>query len=386
MAITPILISTLVLIFLWLYLRKSFFKNIFSIYQISKKWLITVDLFFLYTLLFRFSTKLSPHLIAKPWFKFLYVTSYVSLGFLGLISFILILSDLEDLANLAFQKISTKKFNQDRRKFLKKTFLLGGFVSSGVITGAGIQNSFDPKIVEVSIPLKNKHKKLSGLKIVQLSDIHIGPTLKKDFAEMLVLRTNKLNPDIIVLTGDLIDGLVQDIGDDLLPFKNFKAKYGVYYITGNHEYYWKANEWIQFLDTLNMKGLHNQNIKLEHNAEVFYLAGVTDLYSSRYDEKNATNVKRAYQNIADENFSILLAHQPKTVFEANKFAFNLQLSGHTHGGQGFPWNILVRIAQPYIKGLYMHEKMHLYVNAGTGFWGPPNRFMINSEITSIVLT
>ncbi len=326
------------------------------------------------------------------WFSALTMSSFVLMGFMGLIAVLLLILDLvnllTNLKNKFLKKNVTSHSAQDhsklsRRNFLKNNFTVATVVGGGAITGLGFANSFDPKIVPVSIPLKANHQELKGLKIVQLSDIHIGPTLKSEFAKMLVEKVNGLNPDLIVITGDMIDGRVNVIGEDLLPFKDFKSKLGTYFVTGNHEYYWNSKEWCEYAQTLGMKVLSNENAPLSYNNNTFYIAGVTDISSRKYDQKNACDPVKAMVNIPSESFKVLLSHQPKTCFETAKLKYDVQLSGHTHGGQGFPWNFIVYLVQPYIKGLHKVEDMHLYVSSGTGFWGPPNRFMVNSEITEI---
>lgn len=379
MIISPLLITFIVSIFLSWYLFTSFKKNIVELYHLPSKssWLIVLVI--LYCLFFRFLARFFPALLKNSVYLFLINSSYIMLGLLGLLSLMLIILDLGNLFYKVFHdEVNT---NNDRREFLKKSFTLSGLIGSGLVTASGYANSFDPKIKNVKIELSDHHKKLNGLKAIQISDVHLGPTLKSDFAEMLVERINNTQPDIIFVTGDLIDGYVDSIAKEVLPLKNLKAPLGVYYVTGNHEYYWNASEWIEFVSSLGIKVLNNESVKLNFQGEDLYICGVTDLYSKKYDPSNAPNYQKAILNAEQDKYKILLAHQPKAVFEASKHPFHLQLSGHTHGGQGFPWNFIVYLVQPYVKGLYQHEHLKLYVNAGTGFWGPPNRFMVDSEIT-----
>lgn len=313
--------------------------------------------------------------------------SYILLGLLGLVTLICILLDLSSLSRKwLHKKTSIPEMDTSRRAFLKRNAVITGLGSATLMTGVGFHNSFNPKVVKVNIPLPPEHKNLHGLKIVQLSDIHIGPTLKKDFAEMLVKEVNALGPDIVAITGDSIDGTVEFLKEDVAPLLDLKAKLGVYYITGNHEFYWYASEWINWAKTSGLNPLINENVKLNFNSTDFYLAGVNDPSADRLDKKNASDPKKAALGIPSEAYKILLAHQPKSCFSASKAGFHTQLSGHTHGGQGFPWNFIVYLIQPYVKGLHNHEGMNVYVHSGTGFWGPPNRFMVDSEIAEIVFT
>lgn len=393
MTIIPTIVSGLISLLLWIYLRKSFRRHVIDVFAINPRWVYFFDFFTIFSVSTRFLLRFEESLNIGRLIPMLVTASYVAMGFLGLFVLMLIAMDLGDLfTNLKnrLRKKETIPANSEetnsRRTFLKKNITLATIASGSFVTGVGFANSFDPKKVEVKIPLKTSHLGLAGLKVVQLSDIHIGPTLRSEFATLLVERVNAMEPDLIVITGDMIDGRVHDIGKELMPFKNFKSKMGTYFVTGNHEYYWYSSEWTQFASELGMKVLNNENVKLEYKGAEFYLAGVSDISSRRLDPVNACNLDRAKLNVPEEAYSILLSHQPKTCFEACKLKYNLQLSGHTHGGQGFPWNIIVHLVQPYVKGLHEVDGMHLYVSTGTGFWGPPNRFMVNSEITEIVFT
>jgi predicted MPP superfamily phosphohydrolase len=391
MTIIPTIVSGLFSLLLWFYLRKSFRRHVIDVFAINGKWIYFFDLFTIFCVSTRFLLRFEGDLKAGRLIPVIVTASYVALGFLGLFVLMLIAMDLGDLVTYLKNKIKKNAVvinneTDSRRNFLKKNITLATIASSSFVTGVGFGNSFDPKKVEVKIPLKTSHLGLTGLRIVQLSDIHIGPTLRSEFATLLVERVNAMEPDLIVITGDMIDGRVHDIGKELEPFKNFKSKMGTYFITGNHEYYWYSSEWTQFASELGMKVLNNENVKLEYKGAEFYLAGVSDISSRKLDPENACNLEKAKLNVPEEAYSILLSHQPKTCFEACKLRYNLQLSGHTHGGQGFPWNIIVHLVQPYVKGLHEVDGMHLYVSSGTGFWGPPNRFMVNSEITEIVFT
>lgn len=386
MTILPTVLSALMSILLWLYVRHNVKRNFIHLFELHPKWLWGFDLLFFYAGFFRFIYRLQNSYINNFTFYFLMNLSYVLLGLLGLVLGFFVIIDLKNLYRRFVPRPAPVAANSSRRDFFKKGLTLTGVAASSVVTGAGYANSFDPKIVKVNIPLQVEHKNLSGLKIVQISDVHIGPTLKLDFCEMLAFKVNALNPDVVVITGDLIDGKVSFLKDDLAPLLNMKSRLGTFYVTGNHEYYWYAGEWIEWARVSGLNPLINENIKLNFNNTDFYLAGVSDPSSIKLDKKNATDPHKAAQGIPADAYKILLAHQPKTCFEACKAGFHTQLSGHTHGGQGFPWSMIVMLIQPYVKGLHLHEGMNIYVHSGTGFWGPPNRFMVNSEIAEIVFT
>ncbi|MDD4973069.1 MAG: metallophosphoesterase [Bacteriovorax sp.] len=386
MTIIPSIVSALFSILLWLYMRHNLKRNFVNLFQIGHLWLYVFDFIFVFCAFFRFIYRIQNSYLNNSAFYFLINLSYVLLGFLGLITLVFILLDLKHTFDNFFKRSPPALADLGRREFFKKNLAITGIATSTMIAGAGYANSFDPQVSTIHIPLSEAHKNLNGLKIVQLSDIHIGPTLKKEFCEMLVTKVNALKPDLIAITGDMVDGRVAYLKDELLPFLNFQSRLGTYFITGNHEYYWYANEWVAWARSSGMTPLMNENVKLSHNNTDFFLAGVTDPSSNRLDKKNASDPKKAVLGIPTEAYKILLAHQPNACFRACKAGFHTQLSGHTHGGQGFPWNIIVTLLQPYVRGLNKHEGMNVYVHSGTGFWGPPNRFMVNSEIAEIIFT
>lgn len=386
MTILPTLISAFISLLLWLYIRHNIKRNFIDLFKFNHKAIFAFDFLFFYCGFFRFLYRIQGPSLNNPFFYFLMNFSYVMLGFLGLLTLLFIALDIKHLFDRFFHPKDRPQIDHSRREFFKKNLALGGIAASTVVSGAGFANSFDPKVKRIEIPLSKEHQKLSGLKIVQLSDIHIGPTLKKDFCHMLKERVDALEADLVVITGDMIDGKVEYLKDDLLPLTQLKSKLGTYYVTGNHEYYWYADEWIEWTKEVGLNPLINEHRKLTYNDTDFYLAGVNDPFSIRLDAARATNPQKAAEGIPLEAYKILLAHQPKTCFQAARYGFHTQLSGHTHGGQGFPWNIIVSLVQPYVRGLNNHEGMNVYVHSGTGFWGPPNRFMVDSEIAELIFT
>lgn len=370
---------------IWLYLRFNLKRNFINLFSLSAKSLIIFDLLFFFAFASRTFYRLQNNYTETVTYHYLINISYILLGFIGLVTILFTGIDILHFYRRKYQSVQIK-VDHSRRNFFKKNLVFAGLTGCSVVTGAGYLNSFNPKVKKVNISLPPEHAKLSGLKIVQLSDIHIGPTLKKDFCELLVKKVNGLNADIIVITGDMIDGKVEFLQHELISFKNFHSKMGTYFITGNHEYYWDAEGWINWARSIGMKPLINENVKLSFNGNEFHLAGINDIYSKENDCANPTDARKAADGIAKESYKILLAHQPKCCFEAKKNGFHTQLSGHTHGGQGFPWNMIVTMLQPYVRGLYNHEGMNVYVHSGTGFWGPPNRFMVDSEIAEIIFT
>ena len=266
----------------------------------------------------------------------------------------------------------------DESKRLMFARALGGAAILGAIGASAMAAKGalgSPRLRNVTVTLKRLPDAFDKLKLVQISDLHVGPTIKRDYVQDVVDKTNALNPDIIVITGDLVDGTVESLKDDVAPIGQLKARLGVFFVTGNHEYYSGVGGWLKHLPTLGVQVLSNANAKLGEN---LYVAGVDDWTAS-------PDLPKALADIPEGAEVILLAHQPKQIFEAAKLKVGLVLSGHTHGGQIWPFGLLVRLAQPYVAGLADHEGTQIYVSRGTGFWGPPMRFGAPSELTHIEL-
>lgn len=242
------------------------------------------------------------------------------------------------------------------------------------------------RVARVDVALPNLPPDLHGFTIAQLSDVHVGPTIKRSYLQRIVDRTNSLNADTIVLTGDLIDGSVEDLKEHVAPFAQLKAPHGVFGITGNHEYYSGAAAWVQAFTQLGLTMLMNQHQVLSHGSAKLIMAGVTDYGAAAFDNSQASDPVAALRGApADAAVRILLAHQPRSAPAAAAAGFDLQLSGHTHGGQIWPWNYFVPLQQPFVTGLHRQGKMMVYVSRGTGYWGPPMRIGAPSEITLIRL-
>lgn len=243
-----------------------------------------------------------------------------------------------------------------------------------------------PVVETVPINLKRLPRTFDGLRIVQLSDIHIGPTIKGNYLTAVVDKVNALKPDLIVITGDLVDGSVNELKQDVSPLGRLSAPMGVFFVTGNHEYYSGAIEWVDYLRSLSIDVLLNEHRILSIGDDQIALAGVTDYSAGNIIPEHQSKPALTLQNIdAQIPVKILLAHQPRSAIAAEKAGADLQLSGHTHGGQFWPWNYFVRLQQPYNIGLHQHGKLQLYINRGTGYWGPPKRLFKRAEISLIEL-
>lgn len=241
------------------------------------------------------------------------------------------------------------------------------------------------RVVERDIALRNLHAALEGFSIVQLSDIHVGPTIKQGYIDAIVKRVNELSPDLVVITGDLVDGSVADLTGDIAPLAQLSARHGVYVVTGNHEYYSGADSWIAEFERLGMTVLLNRHVQLEHSGARLVLAGIADYSAELFRPSHRSDPVAALAGAPNDVPRILLAHQPRSAKAALEVGCDLQLSGHTHGGQFWPWMHFVRWQQPWVAGLQRVGEMQIYISRGTGYWGPPLRFGAPSEITRIRL-
>ena len=263
----------------------------------------------------------------------------------------------------------------------------GIMAASGILTAYGLfESRRSPEIKKVLIPIKNLPDDLSGFTIAQITDIHVSPTIKRDWVKIIVDKVNRLSPDIIAFTGDLADGSVERLQNDVAPLSDLEAKYGKYFVTGNHEYYSGINRWINEIKRLGFTVLINEHRIIRHGKARIFLGGVTDYKGGQFYKSHASSPKAAIEGALPSDIKLLLAHQPKNIFSAAKAGFDLQISGHTHGGQFFPWNYVVCLDQPFVSGLHKFKNTQIYVNNGTGYWGPPLRLGVPSEITLLQLT
>jgi predicted MPP superfamily phosphohydrolase len=257
---------------------------------------------------------------------------------------------------------------------------------AALATAAGLWNARRiARARRVHVPIDGLPGELHGLRIVQLSDVHVGPTIKRGYVQGVVDRANALQPDIVAITGDLVDGSVQELAEHVAPLAGLRARHGVYFVTGNHEYYAGAHPWIAELRRLGIRVLLNEHVVLSHDTAELVLAGVTDYSAGHFDRSHASDPQAALRGAPEQAVKVLLAHQPRSAPAAAQAGFHLQLSGHTHGGQFLPWKWFVPLQQPFTAGLHSLGAMWVYVSRGTGYWGPPKRLGAPSEITELVL-
>jgi predicted MPP superfamily phosphohydrolase len=244
-----------------------------------------------------------------------------------------------------------------------------------------------PAVREVAVPIAGLPPALHGFTVVQLSDLHVGPTIGRRFVQKVVDGANALAPDLVVITGDIVDGQVAELSERVAPLAQLRARHGAFGVTGNHEYYSGAPAWVDAFERLGLRMLMNAHVVVEHDGARLVLAGVTDYAAQHFDRGQRSDPPRSLEGAPADAPKLLLAHQPRSAPAAAAAGFDLQLSGHTHGGQFLPWNWFVPLQQPYTAGLHRHagSKLWVYISRGTGYWGPPKRLGAPSEITRLRL-
>lgn len=262
-------------------------------------------------------------------------------------------------------------------------------LSGGLALVGFLEALLGPRVRRVAVPIAGLRPELRGLKIVQISDLHIGPTLRGRYVEKVIRRANREGADFVFVTGDLADAPASSIAGILDRFKRLGSRYGIYYVTGNHEYYWDPEGLIEQARAAGLLPLLNESRVLRIGDARVLVAGITDPAGAMMDpgRHSRPDSVKALRTSDDErvDLRILLAHRPDAHAEAERLGVDLQLSGHTHSGQFFPFAPLIRLAHRYRRGLYQVGRMWLYVNPGTGYWGPANRLGVVAEITSITL-
>ncbi|XP_033126070.1 transmembrane protein with metallophosphoesterase domain-like [Anneissia japonica] len=298
---------------------------------------------------------------------------------------------LYHLFGYVFQKIFCPETDPVLANFVKVVVIV---IVSGFLAFSAVSQAFyGPIIKKVDVPINNLPKSFDGTRIVQVSDIHLGPTVGRSQLQRAIQLINSLNPDLVSITGDLVDSPVEYLSEAALPLTQISPPYGTYFVTGNHEYYTgDVDAWINYLKTLGVKCLHNENIQIHHPnkyEDYFFLAGTDDVQGEqfRYGD-HGFKLEEALVGTNQEHPIILLAHRPAAAYTALSAdrGINLVLSGHTHGGQFFPMVISVYFANPYFSGLYQYSpSSYVYVSSGTFYWGIPMRLFSTPEVTLVTL-
>ena len=306
---------------------------------------------------------------------------------MGLFSSLFVLTLLRDLV-LLLARIAEALATRVALPALSPLSAAAVVLLGAAVTGIGFVNARrTAAVVAIDIPIADLPAALHGFTIAQISDIHVGPTIKRAYMHRIVEAVNRLGADMVAVTGDLVDGSVQELAAHVAPLASLSSRHGTFFVTGNHEYYSGAQAWVTELRRLGVQVLLNEHVVLRHGAARLIVAGVTDYGAHHFIEAHRSDPQRSLHGApADESLvKVLLAHQPRSATAASAAGFDLQLSGHTHGGQFLPWNWFVRLQQPFTAGLNRLQRLWVYTSRGTGYWGPPKRFGAPSEITHLRL-
>jgi predicted MPP superfamily phosphohydrolase len=368
-------------LYLWLRLVRD--PGLAAPWQAVATWSL-VGLALLLPATFLFSRVLSPGVS-----RFLLFAPYV---WMGMTVFLVGFFAFGDLVRLGIQAVAklggwaNPLAGAARELQVARIGALGVLGVSVLLTGIAIWGALRAPVVQrIRIELPRLPAALDGTTIAQISDLHLGPTLQREWFAGVVRSVNELHPDLIVITGDLVDGSVAQLREVVVPLADLRAPLGVYFITGNHEYYSGVEEWMAEVARLGIRVLHNERVSVGTAEASFDLAGIDDWSGGGLAPGHGPDLRQALAGRDPSRALVLLAHQPRGLDEAAAAGVGLQLSGHTHGGQFWPWMHLVQLVFPHASGTARHGAMWIHVNEGTGFWGPPLRLGTTPEITLITL-
>ncbi|HTI45231.1 MAG TPA: metallophosphoesterase [Casimicrobiaceae bacterium] len=313
--------------------------------------------------------------------------AWVGLVAMGSFSSLFVLTLVRDVALIVSRVLPAAWFDAATAATFTHASALGVPVLAAVMTLVGFINARRrARVRRVDVPIEGLPASLDGFTIAQISDLHVGPTIKRRYVDAVVEAVNAIGADLIAVTGDLVDGGVAQLRGHTEPLRRLSSRYGTYFVTGNHEYYSGVQPWLAELRRLGFRVLLNEHVVLRHRDAKLVLAGVTDYSAHHYHATHRSDPAAALAGApSDAALRVLLAHQPASAFDASRAGFDLQLSGHTHGGQFVPWNWFVRFWQPFTAGLHRLGRLWVYVSRGTGYWGPPKRLGAPSEITRLRL-
>ncbi|HHO42620.1 MAG TPA: metallophosphoesterase, partial [Epsilonproteobacteria bacterium] len=298
---------------------------------------------------------------------------------IGVIFLLFCTALIYDLLRVAIELVPWSK---SRREFFGKSLDVSAISLATIFIGRSLQEARDIAVESADITLRKLKKEY---KIVQLSDIHIGGLIDEQFIRKIVKKVNAMKPDLVVITGDLVDIKMIYAKNAIQELSLLESTYGTFFVTGNHEFLHDTKEILALLELNRIKVLDNKSVYIGDEGLGFNLAGVHDIFGYRVG-RYKPDITKALRGCDSDLPTILLAHQPLFIKEAENHDIDLMLSGHTHGGQIYPFRFLVKLQQPYIAGHYKHnDKIQVYVNRGTGYWGPPMRLGSLPEITLLNL-
>ena len=325
--------------------------------------------------------RLDIHFKTTDWFASFSTWRLAMMSVFILIIFFLMVKDIILLISNKIIHLD-RKIEPGRRNFMKNITLVGIAGSSTTMSALGFQHAMNPTIKEVMIPLGKLPSAFDGITIAQISDLHAGIVIQKEYIQNIVNQINERGVDIIAFTGDMIDGEPDHLRKHLAPLKNLHSTYGMFYVTGNHEYYWGIERWLKYIkEELEMEILDNRHQTITKDEKSLIIGGVHDYKMGKKKPGHGSDPMKARGGANEDDCKILLAHQPKSYLEAYRAGFDYMMCGHTHGGQFFPITWLIGFFQPYVRGLHDYKGMKIYVSTGCGHYGPINRLANRSEIT-----
>lgn len=340
-------------------------------------WPITIAWFVLmlcWQFIYHYNVKLSP----KLWFRIL---AWCGGAIMSVWTTLIVLSIPIDLISLILTM-----FGIHQSIMMQHWIALGLLILASLLSMLGFKSAMNaPEVKEIDIPFNNFPQNLKPLTIVQISDLHVGIFIQREYVTKLVQQINLLKPDIIVFTGDAADGTASALAEHLQPLMDLSAPFGKFYVPGNHEYYWGIESWLKKMSELGFASLINENRIVNFHGYKVMIAGVPDYEAHRFPKLPHRDPQKAIQTAQSYELSILLAHNPRVYRKAQQVGFDLLLTGHTHAGQFFPFNLIVPLVHRYNRGLNYYKSMAIYTNPGSGSWGPPNRLGVSTEITLLSL-
>ena len=328
-------------------------------------------------------------LSGRPWADALQWVGYIWMGLFSLIFALLLFREVAWLGLLGAERLGLSALPTDpeRRRALLGLLNFSVLAGAGGIGAVGLAQSRRlAKVVPMRLPIAGLPEALHGFRIAQISDLHVGPTIRAKQMRQVVDVVNDLQADIVALTGDLVDGPVASLTEHVAPLKELRSRHGTWFVTGNHEYYSGVHAWLEHIrGPLGMTALVDEHAVIDHDGASILVAGITDRTATPFEPTHRADVRKAALDAPETDFRLLLAHQPECAPLAAELGFDLQLSGHTHGGQYFPFTLLIGLGLKWVVGLYREAGMWLYVNPGTTYWGPPMRLGSPQEITLLEL-
>ena len=328
------------------------------------------------------------------WLGLYYFAVFTGAGFMAILFPMLVARDalwiaykLPAIARKTFTKeADDKPANPERRLFFVNTINAGITAATSGMTGLGVYNACrPPAIVEVTMTSQKLPPEFDGFTIAQITDVHLSPTVGADLLNMIVDMVNELGADMVAVTGDMVDGYVNELGETVKSLGRIKSRHGSYFVTGNHEYYWNGPKWVEKFRSIGLTPLINENVVIERNGVGILVAGIPDHSAGRGIPGHSPDLQKALAGAPELDFKLMLAHQPRSVVYTVESGFDMMICGHTHGGQFFPWNLIIPLFHPVPTGFSIYKGMPVYASAGTVYWGPPMRLGTRAEITRITL-